>query len=77
VEPGVPTTLDIDLTEVDAVIAAGHRLRVVVAAASLPRYIPSIPELWASRHGQALVLDPGQPSYLVAPVILDTGAGAA
>lgn len=77
VQPGVAITLDIDLTEVDAVIAAGHRLRVVISAASLPRYIPSIPELWASRHGQALVLDPDQPSYLVAPVIVGVGAGAA
>lgn len=77
VQPGVPITLDIDLTEVDAVIAAGHRLRVVVSAASLPRYIPSIPELWASRHGQALVLDPDQPSYLVAPVVVGLDAGAA
>lgn len=77
VEPGVPTILDIDLTEVDAVIETGHRLRVVVSAASLPRYIPSIPELWASRHGQSLVLDPGAPSYLVAPVLDGTSSGAA
>ncbi|WP_330221124.1 CocE/NonD family hydrolase C-terminal non-catalytic domain-containing protein, partial [Mycobacteroides abscessus] len=77
VEPGVSTTLDIDLTEVDAMIKTGHRLRVVISAASLPRYIPSIPELWASRHGQSVVLDPDQPSYLVAPVVIGARAGAA
>lgn len=76
VEPGVSTTLDIDLTEVDAMIKTGHRLRVVISAASLPRYIPSIPELWASRHGQSVVLDPDQPSYLVAPVVIGARAGA-
>ncbi|MBA0048326.1 CocE/NonD family hydrolase [Mycobacteroides sp. LB1] len=77
VKPGVPTTLDIDLTEVDAVIAAGHRLRVVISAASLPRYIPSVPELWASRHGQSVLLDPDAPSYLVAPVVDGSAVGAA
>jgi len=77
VEPGVPTILDIDLTEVDAVIETGHRLRVVISAASLPRYIPSIPELWASRHGQSVVLDPDAPSYLVAPVVEGAHFGAA
>ncbi|ALR11608.1 peptidase [Mycobacteroides saopaulense] len=77
VVPGVPMTLEIDLTEVDAVIAVGHRLRVVISAASLPRYIPSIPELWASRHGQSVVLDPSEPSYLVAQVVARPDAGAA
>ncbi|ORB60055.1 peptidase [Mycobacteroides saopaulense] len=77
VVPGAPMTLEIDLTEVDAVIAVGHRLRVVISAASLPRYIPSIPELWASRHGQSVVLDPSEPSYLVAQVVARPDAGAA
>ncbi|MGH3725774.1 MAG: CocE/NonD family hydrolase [Mycobacterium sp.] len=77
VNPGMSTTLDIDLTEVDAVIEAGHRLRVVISAASLPRYIPSIPELWASRYGQSLLLDPTAPSYLVAQVVDGSGVGAA
>lgn len=77
VVPGVPMTLEIDLTEVDAVIATGHRLRVVISAASLPRYVPSIPELWASRHGQSVVLDPSEPSYLVAQVVARPDAGAA
>ncbi|OHT86480.1 CocE/NonD family hydrolase [Mycobacteroides saopaulense] len=77
VVPGVPMTLEIDLTEVDAVIAVGHRLRVVISAASLPRYIPSIPELWASRHGQSVVLDPSEPSYLVAQVVARPDTGAA
>lgn len=68
VQPGVPTVLDIALSTLDAVIAPGHRLRVVISGANLVRYLPSIPQLRASRRGQSIVLDPEQPSYLVALV---------
>ncbi|WP_067709144.1 CocE/NonD family hydrolase [Nocardia yamanashiensis] len=63
VKPGVPHELDIDITATEAILRAGHRLRVTITRASWPRYFltPSV-----NRHikDQSLLLDPRHPSHL-------------
>ncbi|GAB11791.1 putative hydrolase [Gordonia araii NBRC 100433] len=60
-----PVAIDIDLVPTDAVIDTGHRLRVDVYAASLPRFLTLVPDLIKARsRKQRLVLDPDHPSYL-------------
>lgn len=60
-----PVRIDVDLVPTDAVLAPGHRLRVDVYAASLPRYLTIVPDLIKARgRRQQLVLDPAKPSYL-------------
>ncbi|MEZ5210283.1 MAG: CocE/NonD family hydrolase [Gordonia sp. (in: high G+C Gram-positive bacteria)] len=60
-----PVRIDVDLVPTDAVLAPGHRLRVDVYAASLPRYLTIVPDLIKARgRRQQLVLDPNKPSYL-------------
>lgn len=70
-----PVRIDIDLVPTDAVLAPGHRLRVDVYAASLPRYLTIVPDLIKARgRRQQLVLDPGKPSYLTFQTDGDLGA---
>ena len=60
-----PVRIDVDLVATDAVLKPGHRLRVDVYAASLPRYLTIVPDLIKARgRRQQLVLDPNKPSYL-------------
>ncbi|WP_454164881.1 CocE/NonD family hydrolase [Gordonia iterans] len=60
-----PVRIDVDLVATDAVLKTGHRLRVDVYAASLPRYLTIVPDLIKARgRRQQLVLDPNKPSYL-------------
>ncbi|ROZ85779.1 CocE/NonD family hydrolase [Gordonia sp. OPL2] len=60
-----PVRIDVDLVPTDAVLEAGHRLRVDVYAASFPRYLTVVPDLIKARgRRQRLVLDPHHPSYL-------------
>lgn len=60
-----PVRIDVDLVPTDAVLEAGHRLRVDVYAASFPRYLTVVPDLIKARgRRQRLVLDPRHPSYL-------------
>ncbi len=60
-----PVRIDVDLVPTDAVLAPGHRLRVDVYAASMPRYLTIVPDLIKARgRRQQLVLDPNKPSYL-------------
>ncbi|MGW8812397.1 CocE/NonD family hydrolase [Gordonia terrae] len=58
--------IDVDLVPTDAVLQPGHRLRVDVYAASLPRYLTLVPDLIKARgrRHQRLVLDPDHPSHL-------------
>lgn len=70
-----PVRIDVDLVPTDAVLAVGHRLRVDVYAASLPRYLTIVPDLIKARgRRQQLVLDPNKPSYLTFQA--DGGFGA-
>ncbi|GED98726.1 CocE/NonD family hydrolase [Gordonia crocea] len=60
-----PVAIDVDMVPTDAVIDAGHRLRVDVYAASFPRFLTLVPDLIKARsRRQRLVLDPAHPSYL-------------
>lgn len=66
-----PVEIDVDVVPTDAIIEAGHRLRVDVYAASIPRYLTVVPDLIKARgRHQRLVLDPDRPSYLT---LLATG----
>lgn len=60
-----PIRIDVDLVPTDAVLQPGHRLRVDVYAASLPRYLTLVPDLIKARgRRQQLILDPDRPSHL-------------
>ncbi|MEU7144604.1 CocE/NonD family hydrolase [Nocardia sp. NPDC046473] len=61
--PGEPFVIDIEINPTEAVLRAGHRLRIAVSRTSFPRHL--IPP-WKQRAitGQTIVLDPDQPSYL-------------
>lgn len=63
VEPGTPFTLDIEINPTEALLRAGHRLRVAVSRTSTPRHFLAP---WRRRRiiGQTIVLDPRDPSYL-------------
>lgn len=70
VTPGAPLILDIGLNGTEAKLAAGHRLRVDVAAASFPRYLPMLPDLQATGlKPQRLLIDPANPSFVNVPVV--------
>lgn len=68
VVPGEPTQLDIGMVPTDAVLQAGHRLRVDVYAMNLPKGLPPRPLLNAGElKPQHVELDPDAPSYLTVP----------
>ncbi|QLY29204.1 CocE/NonD family hydrolase [Nocardia huaxiensis] len=63
VVPGEPFAIDIEINPTEAVLRAGHRLRVAVAPASVPRhFLP--PALKRKIKGQTIIIDPDHPSYL-------------
>ncbi|MBB5911384.1 hypothetical protein BJY24_000251 [Nocardia transvalensis] len=63
VVPGEPFDLDIEINPTEALLRAGHRLRVTVAPGSFPRhFLP--PALKRRIDGQGIVVDPAHPSYL-------------
>lgn len=67
--PGQPTALDIGLTATDAVIAPGHRIRVDVYAANVPKGLLVRPLLNESAlKPQHIELDPNAPSYINVPL---------
>lgn len=61
--PGEPFDIDIEISPTEALVRAGHRLRIAVSRTSFPRHL--IPP-WRSRRitGQTVVLDTEYPSYL-------------
>ncbi|WP_069161196.1 CocE/NonD family hydrolase [Nocardia altamirensis] len=63
VVPGEPFTIDIEINPTEALLRAGHRLRVAVSRGSFPRHL--VPP-WRRRRmgGQTIMLDPRLPSYL-------------
>ncbi|MBP2191578.1 CocE/NonD family hydrolase [Nocardia goodfellowii] len=63
VEPHVPHTLDIDIQSTDALIRAGHRLRVAVRHASFPLHMRT-PSIQRKLGRQAIYLTGTEPSYL-------------
>ncbi|WP_431951950.1 CocE/NonD family hydrolase [Nocardia lijiangensis] len=62
-EPGRPFEIDIEINPTEALVRAGHRLRISVSRTSSPRHL--IPP-WKQRQiaGQRILLHPGSPSYL-------------
>ncbi|NME81448.1 CocE/NonD family hydrolase [Rhodococcus sp. 105337] len=66
--PGEPTSLDITTIPTDAVVAPGHRLRIDVYAANVPRSLPLGPMTRESGlRPQHLELDPTAPSFVTLP----------
>ncbi|MEV0764101.1 CocE/NonD family hydrolase [Nocardia sp. NPDC050435] len=63
VEPGVPHELDIDINATEAVLRAGHRLRVAITRTSWPRHFLT-PAVSRKIKDQSIVLDPRHPSWL-------------
>jgi uncharacterized protein len=63
VVPGQPFDVDIDINPTEAVIRAGHRLRVTVSRASFPRHFFSRSQRRKIK-GQTIIIDPAHPSYL-------------
>lgn len=69
VVPGQAVTLDVGLAPIEAVLKPGHRLRVDIFAANLPKGMLLGPMLRESGlKPQRLVLDPGQPSFVNVPL---------
>ncbi|MFZ2243032.1 MAG: CocE/NonD family hydrolase [Gordonia amarae] len=67
--PGKPVSVDIGLLPTEAVVKAGHRLRVDVFAMNVPRGLPLRPLLNASQlKPQHIQLDPNNPSFVNLPV---------
>ncbi|MFX0578047.1 CocE/NonD family hydrolase [Nocardia nepalensis] len=66
--PGEPFDIDIEINPTEAVLRAGHRLRITISRNSFPRHF--IPH-WKQRQitGQTIVLDPDHPSYLSFPIV--------
>ncbi|MFF2554969.1 CocE/NonD family hydrolase [Nocardia sp. NPDC058058] len=67
--PGQPTTLDIRLNAVEAILQPGHRLRVDVFASNFPRSLPPGLVLADSQLApQHIQLDPDAPSFVNVPL---------
>ncbi|MFB7721413.1 MULTISPECIES: CocE/NonD family hydrolase [unclassified Nocardia] len=67
--PGQPTTIDIAVNPVDAVLQPGHRVRIDVYASNFPRGVLLPPLLVESRlANQHVLLDPSEPSYVNLPL---------
>ncbi|MEC3919116.1 CocE/NonD family hydrolase [Nocardia sp. CDC160] len=63
VTPGEPFDIDIEINPTEAVLRAGHRLRLAVSASGFPRHALSLPQRRKVK-GQAIILDPRHPGYL-------------
>lgn len=69
VVPGQPVALDVGMAPIEAILQPGHRLRVDVFAANLPKGMLLGPFLNESGlKPQRLVLDPNEPSFVNVPV---------
>lgn len=67
--PGKATPIDLGILPTDAVIKAGHRLRIDVFAMNLPRGLPTRPSLNASGlKPEHILLDPASPSFVNLPI---------
>lgn len=75
VVPGVPHELDIDINPTEAVLRAGHRLRVAIARTSWPRHFLT-PTVNQRIKDQLIVLDPQHPSWLAFLAVTDTAVAA-
>jgi putative CocE/NonD family hydrolase len=70
VPAGEPVLLPVEVFPTSAVIPAGHRLRVTVAAFDVPHALPPLPGAAAGLGGPVTVLsDAAHPSSIVLPVV--------
>ncbi|MER5838447.1 CocE/NonD family hydrolase C-terminal non-catalytic domain-containing protein, partial [Streptomyces sp. NPDC002130] len=70
VVPGEVTAVDINMLPTDAVLQPGHRLRVDVYAASVPRYLALGPMLADSQlKPQHIELAADRPSFVNVPFV--------
>lgn len=70
VTPGEPMPLDVEVFPTNAVIKAGHRLRITVAPSDFPHSIPPLPQLLDSLAGIVSVHhDPAHRSSVTLPVV--------
>ncbi|WP_067535797.1 CocE/NonD family hydrolase [Nocardia crassostreae] len=68
VTPGEPFELDIDINATEAILYAGHRLRVTVSGSGFPRHLLSLPQLRKVK-GQTVILGPDRPGYLTCTAV--------
>ncbi|PYM12522.1 MAG: peptidase S15 [Candidatus Rokuibacteriota bacterium] len=73
VTPDQPMLLEIEVYSTNAVIKAGHRLRVSVGPSNFPSYLPPVPQIENSLGGVlTLMHDPQHPSHIVLPIVPPT-----
>lgn len=78
VVPGQPVLAPVEVFPTSAVIRAGHRLRVTIAAYDVPHALPPVPAVLSTLAGPVEVLnDAEHPSSVVLPVVtVDAADGA-
>ena len=70
VTPGEPVQLPVEIFPTSAVLQAGHRLRVTIAAYDVPHALPPAPAALSTLAGPVEVLnDTAHPSSIVVPVV--------
>ena len=70
VTPGEPVRLPVEIFPTSAVLQAGHRLRVTIAAYDVPHALPPAPAALSTLAGPVEVLnDTAHPSSIVVPVV--------
>ena len=73
VTPGEAMLLQIEIISTNAVIKAGHQLRVSVGPANWPSYISPVPQLVGQAGGiLSIHHSPDRPSYITLPVLEPT-----
>jgi putative CocE/NonD family hydrolase len=70
VAPGQPTELQIEVFPTNAVIKAGHQLRLSIGPSDFPHAVPPVGQLVNTLGGLVTVLhDPAHPSYVALPAL--------
>jgi hypothetical protein len=70
VTPSVPYELAVEVFPTNAVLLAGHRLRVTITSGDFPHQLAPIPALANSLAGSTAILtDPAHRSYVALPVV--------
>jgi putative CocE/NonD family hydrolase len=73
VTPATPYELAVEVFPTNALIAAGHRLRIAVSSGDFPHQLAPLPALSGSLAGTTTILnDPGHSSYVALPVVGST-----
>jgi predicted acyl esterase len=68
-----PMQLPVEVFPTNALIRAGHRLRITIASGDFPHQLPPLPTLAGSLAGTAAILtDPQHPSSITLPTVGDS-----